>query len=189
MLLENAYWVPRQSALDTIRERWTDRGIRVVMVTNSLASHDVPAVNSGYKKWRKPILEAGVELHELRHDAAVKARQDTPPVESDFLGLHAKTFVIDRKLAYVGSHNFDPRSHDINTELGVLVESPGLARDLAQRIEMDMQSENSWRVELDDDGRLFWEAGDLRVDRQPARNGWQRFQDAIFGILPIEDQL
>jgi putative cardiolipin synthase len=146
-------------------------------------------VNGGYKKWRKPVLEAGVELYELRHDAAVKARQDTPPVESEFLGLHAKTFVVDRKVAYVGSHNFDPRSHEINTELGLLVESPGLARALAQRIEAGMQSDNSWRVELDEDGKLFWQAGDLRVERQPARGGWQRFQDAIFGILPIDNQL
>ena len=134
-------------------------------------------------------MEAGVELYELRHDAAVKARQDTPPVEAEFLGLHAKTFVIDRKVVYVGSHNFDPRSHDINTELGLMVESPELAQDLAARIDADMQGENSWRVGLDEDGDLFWEAGDLRVERQPARNGWQRFQDAIFGILPIEKQL
>jgi putative cardiolipin synthase len=89
----------------------------------------------------------------------------------------------------VGSHNFDPRSHEINTELGLLVESPGLAQSLAQRIESDMRGENSWRVELDDQGKLFWQAGDERVEREPARNGWQRFQDAIFGILPIEKQL
>ena len=116
-------------------------------------------------------------------------RQDTPPVESEFLGLHAKTFVVDREVAYVGSHNFDPRSHEINTELGLLVRSPGLAQSLAQRIESDMRGENSWRVELDDQGKLFWQASDERVERQPARNGWQRFQDAIFGILPIEKQL
>ena len=77
-------------------------------------------------------------------------RQDTPPVESEFLGLHAKTFVVDREVAYVGSHNFDPRSHEINTELGLLVESPGLAQSLAQRIKSGMRGENSWRVDLDD---------------------------------------
>ena len=188
ILVENAYWVPNEASIAYLREL-DERGVRVRFLTNSLASHDVPAVNGGYKKWRKPILEAGVELYELRHDAAVKARQDTPPVESEFLGLHAKTFVVDRKVAYVGSHNFDPRSHEINTELGLLVESPGLAQALAQRIESDMRGENSWRVELDDQGKLFWQAGDVRVERQPARNGWQRFQDAIFGILPIEKQL
>jgi putative cardiolipin synthase len=188
ILVENAYWVPNEAVIAYLHEL-DERGVRVRFLTNSLASHDVPAVNGGYKKWRKPVLEAGVELHELRPDAAVKAAADTPPVVSEFLGLHAKTFVVDRKVAYVGSHNFDPRSHDINTELGLLVESPGLARALAQRIETDMQSENSWQVELDEDGELFWHAGELRVDRQPARNGWQRFQDAIFGILPIDDQL
>ena len=188
ILVENAYWVPNDASIAYLHEL-DERGVRVRFLTNSLASHDVPAVNGGYKKWRKPVLEAGVELYELRHDAAVKARQDTPPVESEFLGLHAKTFVVDRKVAYVGSHNFDPRSHEINTELGLLIESPALAQALAQRIEADMQAENSWRVELDDEGKLFWQAGDVRVERQPARNGWQRFQDAIFGILPIDKQL
>jgi putative cardiolipin synthase len=188
ILVENAYWIPNESSIAYLYEL-EERGVRVRFLTNSLASHDVPAVNSGYKKWRRRVLEAGVELYELRHDAAVKALQDTAPVQSEFLGLHAKTFVVDRKVAYVGSHNFDPRSHVINTELGLLVESPGLAHALAQRIEADMQSDNSWRVELDENGNVFWQAGDVRLERQPARNGWQRFQDAIFGILPIEDQL
>ena len=189
LLFENAYWVPRESSLEFIRESWTDRGIRLVVVTNSLASHDVPAVNSEYKKWRRHALESGVELYEIRHDAAVKAKQDTPPAEAKFLGLHVKAFVVDRRIAYVGSHNLDPRSRDINTELGVLVRSPGLAGELAGLIEQDMQGENSWAVRLDEKGRLYWQSSDERVTRQPARNGWQRFLDGVMGILPLEDQL
>ncbi|MDJ0851660.1 MAG: phospholipase D family protein [Myxococcota bacterium] len=189
LLFENAYWVPRESSFENIRELWTDRGIRVVVVTNSLASHDVPAVNSEYKKWRRAALESGVELYEIRHDAAVKAKQDTPPVESEFLGLHVKAFVVDREIVYVGSHNLDPRSRDINTELGVLVRSPGLARELAALIEQDMRGENSWSVQLDEDGDLVWQSSDARVTRQPARNTWQRIMDGFMGILPLEDQL
>ncbi len=161
----------------------------MVVVTNSLASHDVPAVNSEYKKWRRAALESGVELYEIRHDAAVKAKQDTPPVESEFLGLHVKAFVVDREIVYVGSHNLDPRSRDINTELGVLVRSPGLARELAALIEQDMRGENSWSVQLDEDGDLVWQSSDARVTRQPARNTWQRIMDGFMGILPLEDQL
>jgi putative cardiolipin synthase len=174
VLVENAYWVPSEAAMAYLRTL-EERGVRVGFVTNSLASHDVPAVNAGYKRWRRPIVQSGVELYELRHD--------------DFLGLHAKTFVVDREFVYVGSHNFDPRSHEINTELGFLVESRGLAGALVRRIEDDMGGENSWRVGLDEDGRLYWENDETRVERQPARNAWQRIQDAVFGILPIEDQL
>ncbi len=189
LLFENAYWVPRAASFEQIRETWTDRGVRVVVVTNSLASHDVPAVNSEYKKWRRPALESGIELYEIRHDAAVKAKQDTPPIESGFLGLHVKAFVVDREVLYVGSHNLDPRSRDINTELGVLVRSPSLARELARLIEQDTRGENSWAVRLDEDGDLVWESADERVTRQPARNGWQRVEDGLLGLLPLEDQL
>jgi putative cardiolipin synthase len=188
ILVENAYWVPTEATIENLRS-FEQRGVQIRFLTNSLASHDVPAVNSEFKNWRRPILETGVELYELRHDAALKELQDTPPVESDFLGLHSKTFVVDREAVYVGSHNFDPRSNEINTELGLLVRSPGLAEAVAQRIERDMEGDNSWRVALDEDGDIYWEAGSTRVTRQPARNGWQRVQDSFFGILPIEDQL
>jgi putative cardiolipin synthase len=134
-------------------------------------------------------MEAGVELYELRADASVKSLQDTPPVESEFLGLHSKTFVVDRETVYIGSHNFDPRSNVINTELGLMVESRGLGKALAQQIEREMQGDNSWRVGLDERGKLFWEADGMRVTRQPARSAWQRLQDAFLGILPIGDQL
>lgn len=187
LIVENAYWIPSQSGLAEIK-KFTDRGVRVVVVTNSLASHDVPAVNSEYKKWRRSIVESGTELYEIRHDAAVKAKQDTPPVESHFLGLHTKAFVVDRRIVYVGSHNLDPRSRDINTELGVLVRSPGLGRELAELIEQDTKGENSWRVRLEGD-EIVWESNEARVTRQPARSGWQRFQDAFMGILPLGDQL
>jgi putative cardiolipin synthase len=188
ILFENAYWVPDQGEMDFLNE-YAGRGVRIRIVTNSLGSHDVPAVNGAFKKWRRAVVESGTELYELRHDAALKALQDTPPVESRFLGLHTKAFVVDGEIVYVGSHNLDPRSHEINTELGLLVESRDLAEALTQLIERDLRGENSWRVRLDDDGELFWQAGETRVTRQPARNGWQRVQDAVFGILPIEDQL
>ena len=77
--------------------RGVSRGVTVRVLTNSLATTDVPAVNSHYKLWRRDLIEAGVELHELRPDAALKATEaDTPPTSSVFLGLHAKTIVLDR---------------------------------------------------------------------------------------------
>ncbi len=188
VLVENAYWVPSEGGLAVLDE-YQRRGVRLRVLTNSLASHDVPAVNSAYKKWRSTIVDRGVELYEIRHDAAIKSMQDTSPVESRFLGLHSKAFVVDGETVYVGSHNFDPRSAALNTELGMLVRSAGLAAKLKRIFERDVLPSNAWRVRRDEEGALVWESEAARVKRQPARSSWQRLQDAFLGILPIEDQL
>lgn len=104
------------SAVETVR-----------ILTNSLASHDVPAVNSHYRPWRDDFIEAGAELFELRADAKIQALVDVPPMAGKFVGLHSKAFVVDRELSFIGSMNFDPRSVNINSEGGVYVESEGRA--------------------------------------------------------------
>jgi len=155
------------------------------MLTNSLASHDVPAVNSHYKQWRRSLLEAGVELHEMRPDAAVQpVLVDTPPTRAEFMGLHVKAMTIDRERVFIGSMNLDPRSWGINSEMGVVVDSPSLAAALAASMERDMQPENSWRVTLGADGAIRWVAGDQALTSQPARSFWQRVQDVVFMAFP-----
>jgi putative cardiolipin synthase len=186
LLIVNAYIIPADQGTVTLR-KLNDRGVTMKILTNSLASHDVPAVNSHYKQWRKPILEAGAELYEMRHDAAIQRLvADTPPTHAKFMGLHAKAMVVDRERVYIGSMNFDPRSAQYNTEMGVFVESHGLAEALAKQIERDIQPANSWRVELDDDGELRWVNDEEVVTIQPARNLWQRVQDAFFRAVPKE---
>ncbi len=155
-------------------------------MTNSLASHDVPAVNSHYKDWRDDILHTGAELYELRADAAIQSIVDVPPVEGEFVGLHTKAFVVDREKVFIGSMNFDPRSMNINTEAGAFVHSPGLAEELAPVMERDMQPDNAWQVLLDEDGDVYWVNSDERVDKQPARGGTQRVMDKIFKMFPKE---
>jgi putative cardiolipin synthase len=157
----------------------------VRILTNSLATTDVPAVNSHYKLWRRDFIEAGVELHELRPDAALKATAaDTPPTASASLGLHAKAIVLDRERVFVGSMNLDPRSAGINSEMGVVVESPGLAGIAAAAVEEALKPENSWRVELDPDGGLRWVAGTQVHRFQPARSFWQRIEDLVYMVFP-----
>ena len=185
LLITNAYIIPGQPAIDFTRTL-TERGVRVRILTNSLASHDVPAVNSHYRPWRDDYLEAGAELYELRADADIQSLVDVPPASAGFVGLHTKAFVVDREYAFVGSMNFDPRSAAINTESGAFIHSPGLAADLARVMERDMAPENAWQVLLDEDGRLYWVNSDETVTRQPARGGSQRVMDAIFGIFPKE---
>jgi putative cardiolipin synthase len=188
VLILNAYIIPGEQMMEILREA-TKRGVRVRILTNSLASNDVPAVTAKYKKYRKPLLEAGVELYEFRaHPEIQEGIVDIHPVEAHFAGLHTKAAVIDRETVYVGSLNLDPRSIQLNTEMGMIVSSTGLAEEVAAIAERDMSPSNSWRVNLDEDGELYWESTEGIVEKQPAQNSWQRIQMWFFGIAP-EDQL
>jgi putative cardiolipin synthase len=184
LLIANAYIIPGPHALDRTRDL-VKRGVDVRMLTNSLASHDVPAVNSHYKTWRKPLLEAGVKLYEVRPDAATQAAlADTPPTRAKFMGFHVKAMVIDAQRVFIGSMNLDPRSWSINSEMGVVIESPGLAREVAVAFQRDTGPENAWHVTLGKDGEPVWTADAQRLRDQPARSLWQRVEDLIFMAFP-----
>ena len=184
LLITNAYIIPDTAAVDALRAI-TARGARIRVLTNSLSSHDVPAVNSHYKQWRRPLIEAGVELHETRSDAAIQSSlADTPPTRAGFMGLHVKAMVVDRERTFIGSMNLDPRSAAINSEMGVVIESPPLAAQLADGMDRDMGPDNAWRVSLEPDGSLRWRAGDQILSTQPARNFWQRVEDVLFMAFP-----
>jgi len=179
----NAYLIPNEDMMNTAH-KLIQKGVKIKIITNSLASQDVPAVNSHYGPWRKPILEAGIELYELRPDAAIKTQTDTLPIVSGFIGLHSKASVVDRTRVYIGSFNLDPRARDFNTEMGVLIDSPELAEELARLAEELMQPKNSWQVKFDDEGKLIWQSGEDIRTRQPAQSFWQRVMDAFFKLFP-----
>ena len=190
VLITNAYIIPNGKIVKWIGEEVAG-GVRYRILTNSLASHDVPAVNAHYRIWRDDLLKAGVELYETRPDAAARRRlADSPPVESRFMGLHVKAMIIDRRRVFIGSMNLDPRSWAINSEMGVVVESPALAKDLAAVMDEDVLPENAWRLELGEErgygeeSEVLWVADDGTLRHQPARSGWQRFQDFLFAFFP-----
>lgn len=183
LLITNAYIIPGPRAIEFVRSL-TGRGVNVRILTNSLASHDVPAVNSHYEPWRDDFISAGAELFELRADAEIQTIVDVAPVKGGFTGLHTKAVVVDREKVFIGSMNFDPRSFNINTEAGAFIDSPGLAIALAELMQRDMSPENAWQVFLDDKGKIFWVNADETVYRQPARKGSQRVMNVIFKIFP-----
>jgi putative cardiolipin synthase len=184
LLIVNAYVIPDDQDIALFKEL-SSRGVKVRMLTNSLASQDVPAVNSHYKAWRKALLDAGVDLYEARPDAEIrKLVADTPPNRAKYAGLHVKAMVVDRKQVFVGSMNLDPRSAELNTEMGVVVSSAPLAEQLAGYMERDMRPENAWRVTRGKHVGLTWTAGDQTLHRQPARSLWQRSQDILFMLFP-----
>lgn len=188
MLIANAYFIPDEETLEEIR-RLTAAGVRVRILTNSLASNDVAIVNSGYKLWRRPVIEAGAELYELRHDAKDRKISEDPRIQAKFLSLHSKVIAVDRKISLVGSLNLDPRSLKIHTEIGLVIEDPILGAELAKIIERDMGPDNAWRVNIDEQGRLYWESSAGVIHRQPVKSFWQRIEDGFFSLLPIKDQL
>jgi len=188
LLISTPYFIPDDDFYDPVAELVSD-GVRVVVLTNSLASTNHPIVHSGYKKHRKKIIEIGVELFELRHDASARGKFDTPPVKSKAFGLHAKYIVIDRQFTFVGSLNLDPRSIYINTEMGLIIDSTNLAAGVVAEFEEELRPENSWQVLLDDKDHLFWKSGDKILRREPARSFWQRFQSGFFGLFDLDDQL
>jgi len=188
LLISTPYFIPHEDFYQGV-PYLISRGVRVVVLTNSLGSTNHPIVHSGYKKHRKKVIEMGVELFELRHNATARGKFDTPPVQSKAFGLHAKYIVIDRKFTFAGSLNLDPRSIYINTEMGLIIDSAILAEAVAREFEEELKPENSWQVLLDDKGRLIWQAGDEIIRKEPARNSWQRFQAWFFGLFDLDDQL
>ena len=184
VLITNAYIIPDAAFMQDLRDL-AARGVRVRILTNSLASNDVPAVNAHYGPHRRPMLDAGAALHELRADPAIQAEVvDTPPVRSGFVGLHSKAMVVDRQRSFIGSMNLDPRSEVFNAEMGVVVDSPALAEALAQRMERDMGEANAWAVTTTPEGGLRWRSGGVVLDSEPARSAWQRVQNLLFKLMP-----
>ena len=175
VLAATAYFVPgRNGSGNLIRMR--RRGVRVRILTNSLASNDVPTVHAGYTRYRRALLRAGVELHEYQRFGN---RPKHHHRASRCNALHAKTLVIDRRLAWIGSFNLDPRSSRLNTEMAVLLECESLARELADRMERDLAPDRSWHVMMRRGSReLRWlgekKGAPVEVHREPDASLWWR---------------
>jgi len=160
------------------------------VLTNSLEATDVAPVHAGYAKWRKRLLKAGIGLKELRRLSPVtEKRKRLGSFGRSGLSLHAKTFAVDRSRVFVGSFNFDPRSANLNTEMGFVIDSPALAQRIAAMCESSI-SANAYQVCLSDIGRLYWiedrQGTSVRYDTEPGTNFWQRAGVRLLSLLPIE---
>jgi putative cardiolipin synthase len=177
------------------------RGVRVRVLTNSLASTDVPVVHAGYSRYRPRLAACGVELHELRADAG-RLGGERPVLSSGAsLGsattLHAKAVVVDREIVLVGSMNLDPRSRMSNTEIAVLIESAALGAQLGALFDEAASPGQAFRVELAEPGnehsRLAWvgqeEGNPVRYASEPLASGWRRFIGSVLGVLAPEELL
>jgi putative cardiolipin synthase len=163
VVISSPYFVPGTAGVDGFAEL-RRRGIKVIILTNSLASNDVPVVHLGYARYRVPLLRTGVQLYELRRSAMGSEEVSNLPTMSTGR-LHAKAAVLDQSRVYIGSMNLDPRSDSTNTEIGIFVQCPELARDVARAIDMS-RLHSAYLVRFGPDGeRLEWQT----VGEQPEK--------------------
>ena len=149
VLIQTPYLVMPEGGIELLA-KLVQRDVRVRVSTNSLASTDNLMAFSGYYNQRAKLLEAGVEIFEFRPDSAVRMHLNKREATSDTVfALHAKSMVVDRRHLYVGTFNLDPRSANLNTEVGILVRNPKLGEQLAKSIETDLRPENSWQISPD----------------------------------------
>ena len=187
--LVSPYFVPGERGTEVLASL-ARRGVRVRILTNSLAATDVGPVHAGYAKRREALLRAGVRLYEFKPLAAPPASGAKKGIAGSRAGsLHAKTFAIDDEHIFVGSFNFDPRSARLNTEMGLVIDSPTLARRLVARLDADLQA-MAWEVRLRDDGALEWieqgASGEVRHATEPQTSAMRRAWVHSLSFLPID---
>lgn len=189
-ILATPYLIPVGKFIQDVK-RESENNVQVRILTNSLASTNHALVNSHYKKYRRQLLEAGAGIHEFHHQPSNKIRSlvDVDPVVAPFVSLHAKVIVSDRRKCFIGSLNFDPRALVINSENGLLIESPDLAQQLAGFLDQVMEQRNSWQVSINDQNMMQWQSGENTLSAQPSRGFLQSFADFWGRFLPIESQL
>lgn len=196
VLIESAYFVPSRRASKFIRQQALE-GVETKLLTNSLAANDVLPVHAGYVKHRRRLLKAGIGLYEFRHRHA-QIDDDIPLAgKSSDASLHAKVAVFDRRVTWVGSFNLDPRSSELNTELGIAIHSESLAREAATMIERDLEPDRAWRLALEprlsaglgvvwyglQDGRT------IRLTEEPDATRLQRLAVNLLKLVPGLERL
>ncbi|WP_442955519.1 phospholipase D family protein [Paraburkholderia sp. MPAMCS5] len=202
-LIVSPYFVPHEAGVKALGEL-THRGVRVAILTNSLAATDAVAVQAGYSPFRVPLLQQGVELYEF------KPRQETPPAgvagSRSRASLHAKAYVIDRRILVIGSMNLDPRSAHLNTELALVIHSPPLAAQVADIFERAVGPQESYRVTLADRAQLAYlhsvgaplsplvwsdveDGAPRRYIFDPQAGLYRNVLTGLFSLLPVNGQL
>ncbi|HZP67948.1 MAG TPA: phospholipase D family protein [Rudaea sp.] len=190
LLLVSAYFVPGDENTRYFASL-AKRGVAVKLLTNSLAATDEPMVHAGYSRYRRQLLEAGVQIYELR---PMLPDQPSAHGTSSGVSLHAKAIVVDRQRVFVGSMNLDLRSRLLNTEMGVLADSPELAAAIADYFDRASLPRNAFHVELDDRGRLTWTSEDKKGERivyrhEPQVSLKRRVEADFLRLLPIDGLL
>ena len=190
VIVLSPYFVPRKTGVEVFSELQA-RGVSVTIITNSLAANNQLTVHGGYAPSRKPLLENGVKIYEVRPDADIRG-SEIVAASSAKATLHTKAFLIDRKQVFIGSFNFDPRSVFLNTESGVLIRSDEISDVLGGNVDIHLRAQ-TYEVFLNEDGKLRWrglEDGKEVVYKKEPQTTWsQRFWAGFMRLMPVRGQL
>jgi putative cardiolipin synthase len=199
LLMITPYLIPGDEGMQLFADL-RKRNVTVRVLTSSLESSTVLLAQSGYMRYRVPLLEMGVGLYEVRSLLGNSRGSGQTANISRFgnYSLHAKLFVLDRQRLFVGSMNFDQRSMHLNTEIGLIIDSPELAQQAATRFAAMVSPPNAYEVLLQPRGngrspQLVWrtqEAGQpVDYDREPARTNAQRLEVKLLSVVAIDKEL
>jgi len=191
VVLSSPYFVPGTMGVQAFAGL-RKRDVKVTVLTNSLASNDEPLVHTGYARYREELLRSGVDLYELSPTRTTQNKRLMIPGASKGR-LHAKTAVIDRRLVFIGSMNLDPRSASKNTELGIIIDSPELAKEVLRVIHIS-KLQSAYRVRLGETtGTLEWLTMDddkeVILVTEPDTTFWSRMQNWLFAPFVPEQEL
>jgi putative cardiolipin synthase len=184
LIVVSPYYVPLDNGIQFVHDA-VAKGIKVIMVTNSLASNNHIPVHSGYSKYRRDVIRAGMNLYEVRANAGRSLADDEDGPEK--ITLHTKLIIVDRRYLVVGSPNMDPRSLEINAENGLIIDSEPLARGIAERIQ-ELLPDIAYRVIENESGKLEWHGRidnrDVVETSEPLASRWRRIKAWFMKIVP-----
>lgn len=197
LIILSPYFVPGKTGVEFL-VGLQNKGVKVKILTNSLASTDVSVVHAGYARYRKPLLRAGIELYELNKKTAKSSRNafKKGTIGVSETSLHAKTFVVDRKTIFIGSLNLDARSVIQNTEIGVVIDSKEISKYLAESFVKNIDRvafKLSLDVTKDGTEHTNWtgliDGKVTTYTTEPYTTFWQRFFVSFMRLMPIESQI
>jgi len=184
------YFVLRKDNIAGFREL-RDRNVEITVITNSLASNNHTVSHSGYMPVRKPLLEMGVKLYELRASRSIPGNV-SKGVQDAKSTLHAKVFAVDREKIFIGSFNWNQRSLNVDTELGVIIHSPKIATELVERVTAGIPTAG-FEVFLNEKNKLRWrgyeDGREVILTKEPQTGFWHRFNAGFMRMMPIKSQL
>lgn len=192
IVMVSPYFVPTPAGVKEL-ESLSEQGVKVRVLTNSLAVTDVPAVHAGYQRHRRRLLLSGVKLFELKRTEEKPLRKDMRPYfRRSASSLHAKTVTVDNEKVFVGSFNFDPRSAQINTESGLLIESAEMAERINAMFEHELPL-RTYEARINRFYKLYWldksKIPALRLYREPGAGIWRRLAVWLTARLPVDHLL
>ncbi len=190
VIVVSPYFVPQKQGV-AFFAALVRKGVRVIVITNSLASTNHVSVHAVYERYRKPLLRQGIELYELRPGLRAAASNADGAVSTK-MTLHSKVAVVDGESVFIGSFNLDPRSLFINTEMGMVVESTELATSMATSITSALPM-TAYKLDLRQNGGLRWTYQSDGIQQssttEPQAGFWRRFRTRLLSYLPIESQM